>query len=305
MIRNELLTTARGEFEALVDGPDDAPVVLLLHGFPQLNETWRQYLPALASAGFRVIAPNQRGYGRSVRHGSFALRDLVVDAVAMLDTAGVERAAVVGHDWGGAVTWGLAGRYPERVSAVVTLNSPPPPVLREQIRRSARQRLRSSYMLVFQVPHVPERVLAGRIPRLLRLASHRRHVWTPSALQPYAHAFASPDDLTGPLSWYRGMRAPAVSPDGRRSQPISAPVLVIWGTEDSVLSIDLASVPSLRPVLAPGNDPQIVHIPGAGHFVQDEAPEEVRRVLLDWLVVHARPTHSPDRQGVRDSGQDS
>jgi epoxide hydrolase 4 len=303
MTVHDVLHTERGEFEVLVAGPPAGPVLLLLHGFPQLNETWRAHLPALARAGYRVIAPNQRGYGHSVRDGSYALRDLVVDAVAMLDAAGVHRAVVVGHDWGGAIVWNLAARYPERVAGMVALNSPPPPVLRDRIRRSPRQFLRSSYMLAFQVPRVPERALAGRVPALIRAGSHRRAVWTEEALRPYAQAFAAPGDLTGPLSWYRGMRQRPTSGEGRRSLPISAPVLIIWGVEDAILDADLGSAQAVGPLLAPGNEPHVVPIPGAGHFVQDEAPEEVRRVLLDWLRRHVPsdpqegPTHQdPGRQ---------
>lgn len=289
MVTREVLTTERGRFETLIGGPVEGPAVLLLHGFPQTFDTWRQHLPSLTEAGFRVIAPNQRGYGGSDRDGSYALRDLVADAVAILDAAGVDRAVAVGHDWGGAIVWGLASRYPERVAGLVALNSPPPQVLREYIRRHPRQRLRSSYMVAFQVPKVPERVLAGRIPRLIRASSHNQGVWTEDALRPYDEAFATPEDLTGPLNWYRGMRSPGTSAEGRRSQRISAPVLVIWGIEDAVMSEDLVAPESLRPLLAGGNEPQVVRIPGAGHFVQDEAPAEVRRVLGRWLDEHAPP----------------
>ncbi len=165
----------------------------------------------------------------------------------------------------------------------MALNSPPPSVLRERMRHEPRQMLRSSYMLAFQVPRVPELLLAGRVPRLLRAASHNRSVWTDAALAPYAEAFATRDDLRGPLSWYRGMRRAPTGAADRRSQPITAPVLVIWGVEDAFMGGDLVSAAALRPMLAAGNEPQVVEIPGAGHFVQDEAPDEVRRVLLGWL----------------------
>lgn len=293
MASTTLLHTERGDFEALVAGPDEGPVVLLLHGFPQFNHTWRQHLPALTAAGFRAIAPNLRGYGRSERGGSYAFRDLVVDAIAMLDASGVDRALVVGHDWGGAIAWGLTARYPERVAGLVALNSPPPPVLRERMRRSPRQLMRSSYMIAFQVPWVPERLLAGRVAGLLRVSSHRRSVWTEEASRPYGQAFATPEDLRGPLNWYRGMRWTPTDGDRRRSQRISAPVLVIWGIEDAVLATDLVTPETLRPLLAPGNDAEIVHIPGAGHFVQDEAPDEVDRVLVDWLRRHAAEAERP------------
>jgi epoxide hydrolase 4 len=299
MVRHEVLETGRGRFEALVGGPAEGPAVLLLHGFPQTFDTWRQHLAWLTAAGFRVIAPNQRGYGSSDRGGSYALRDLTADAVAMLDAVGVDRAVVVGHDWGGAIVWGLASRYPERVAGMVALNSPPPSVLREFIRRRPRQRLRSAYMVAFLVPRAPELLLAGRVPRLIRATSYRRSVWTEEALRPYAEAFAAPDDLRGPLNWYRGMRARPTGPD-RRSQPISAPVLVVWGVRDAVLTTELVAPERLGPLLAEDNEPEVVLVPGAGHFIGDEAPAEVRRILGEWLERHAPPGHPVSLPEVRE-----
>ncbi len=284
----ELLRTERGEFEALVSGPKDGPVVMLLHGFPQLNVMWVPHIRHLAQAGYRVLAPNQRGYGASPRTGSFATADLAADIVSLLDAVDAPQAAVVGHDWGGAVAWTLAGRYPRRVSAMVALACPPPAVLAHAMKTSLGQLRRSWYMGLFMVPGVAERLLAGRIPGVIIRGSKNRDVWNRETLAPYADAFASPADLTGPLDWYRAMlrRSPASRP---RSQPIAAPVRIIWGADDPVMGHRLIEPEALAGSLATGSTADIVELDEVGHFVVDEAPEEVGEAILDWLGAHWPP----------------
>ncbi|HEX6888431.1 MAG TPA: alpha/beta hydrolase [Candidatus Nanopelagicales bacterium] len=282
----EVLHTARGDFAAIVAGPSEGPVVLLLHGFPELNLSWRHQVPALAAAGYRVVAPNQRGYAGSVRDGSYATVDLAADAVAMLDAVGAERAVVVGHDWGGGVAWTIAQAFPERVAALAVLNCPPPSVLRDSYLRNPRQLARSWYVFFFQLPVLPERFVAGRVPRMLVGGSYNRGAWNRALLTPYSDAFASADDVHGPINWYRGAFRSMRNLAGRGAQRITAPVLIIWGVHDMFLGHELVSSASLRPVLSYANEPDLVLIEEAGHFVQNEAPDEVNRALLEWLAEH-------------------
>ncbi len=287
-----ILRTARGDFEAIVEGPQDATLVVLLHGFPQLGIAWRHQIPALVAAGYRVIAPNQRGYPGSVSEGSCAPADLAADVVAMLDAAGRRRAVIVGHDWGAAVAWTMAQRHPDRVTALVVMNCPPPRVLAARLLRDPRQLLRSWYMFFFQLPRLPERFLAGSVPGLLLRASHVRGAWTREELATYADAFATPADLAGPVNWYRAafrrtVRRQHPATRHRPSRPVLAPVLVVWGTHDSVLGVDLVSPQSLRTVIAYPNEADRVLIDTAGHFVQNEAPGDVNEALLGWLRTKA------------------
>jgi len=280
----DLLHTARGNFETILDGPDDGPVVILLHGFPELNISWRHQIPALAAAGYRVLAPNQRGYAGSPRDGSYATADLAADVIAMLDAVGAPDAIVVGHDWGGGVAWTVAQLYPQRVRALVAMNCPPPRVLAGHLLRSPRQLRKSWYMFFFQLPVLPERFVSRSMPGMLRGGSHVRQVWDRETLTPYAEAFATEADVRGPVNWYRAAFRGAVGSMRARLHPIAVPVLVIWGVHDAFLGRELVQPEALRTTMAFPNEATVVPIESAGHFVQNEAPEEVTRTLLEWLA---------------------
>lgn len=274
-----MLNTSRGDFEAIIEGPEDGPLVVLLHGFPELNVSWRNQIPALTEAGYRVLAPNQRGYAGSPRDGSYATADLAADVIAMIDAMGVEKATVVGHDWGGGVAWTTAGLYPERLDRLVVMNCPPPAVLAHELRTNPAQLLKSWYMLFFQLPVLPEQFVARSMPGALIGGSYKRGVWNRENLQPYVEAFATPADCTGPVNWYRSaLRHPA-----KGLQPITLPTLIIWGTKDRFLGEELIDPHALRRAIEYGNEPDIVRIEDAGHFVQNEAPEQVNAALLEWL----------------------
>ena len=279
----EALETTRGQFEVLVDGPADGPLVLLLHGFPELNVSWRHQIPALAEAGYRVVAPNQRGYAGSVRGGSYRTSDLARDVVAMLDALGVGRAVIVGHDWGGGVAWTVAHQHPERVSALVALNCPPPRVLARALTRSPAQLRKSWYMLFFQLPVLPERFVAEHMPGALVGGSYQRSAWNREVLAPYVEAFATADDARGPVNWYRGAFREAVTRSRGVMHRIAAPVLIIWGVHDAFLGRELVSPEALLGTLEYGNVADVVEIPDAGHFVQNEAPDAVNAAMLRWL----------------------
>jgi pimeloyl-ACP methyl ester carboxylesterase len=206
----------------------------------------------------------------------------------MLDALGAQRAVVVGHDWGGGVAWTVAHLHPDRVSALVAMNCPPPAVLMRHMLRSPRQLRRSWYMLFFQVPRLPERFVVQHMPGTLVAGSYNRSAWNRELLAPYAEAFATEEDARGPVNWYRGALRSALSSAGRSLRPIDAPTLVIWGVHDQFLGRELVSPEALRRSLAYGNVADVAWIESAGHFVQNEAPDEVNAALLDWLAQHAQ-----------------
>lgn len=273
-------------FAALADGPGDGPLALLLHGFPELARSWRHQLPALAAAGWRAVAPDLRGYGGTEKRGPFDLATLAADAAGLVRALGRERAVVIGHDWGGAVAWAVAGRHPEVVSRLVVLNAPHPSAFARELRRNRRQLLRSSYMLLFQVPLLPEWLLtrdrAAGVARALRGGSYVRSAWPAEELEPYRRAFLQPGAARAALGYYRAAFRGRRS-RGPRPRPISAPTLILWGVEDRFLGVETIARAKLAPYLSPGNAPEIVPIEGAGHFVQNEAPEQVNAALLRWL----------------------
>jgi pimeloyl-ACP methyl ester carboxylesterase len=258
-----------------LNGPD----VVLLHGFPEFSYGWRHQLPALAAAGFRTLAPDLRGYGRSPKPP--AVRDYRIDCLAsdVLDLIRREcggRAHVVGHDWGGVIAWWLAMHHPQAVDRLVVLNAPHPAAYFRELRRPA-QLLRSWYVLFFQLPWLPE--LAIRFDDFAAL----RRLFTVEArfgadeVRRYLDAFADRKSLTGAVSYYR-----AAFREGqaslRRVRRIAAPTLLIWGERDRYLVPRLTHgleqwVPNLR----------VERLPGATHWVQHDAPAKVNELMIEFL----------------------
>jgi pimeloyl-ACP methyl ester carboxylesterase len=259
--------------------------VVLLHGFPEFWYSWRHQLPALAEAGFRAVAPDLRGYNASGRPAgvvNYRAAKLVADLVGLVRDLTPGRAFVVGHDWGGVLAWRLAARYPELVHKLAILNAPHPAAFRAALRRNPGQWLRSAYVLFFQLPWLPEWVLRSRDFALLERAWHRQPVH-PAAFRDediaaYKRALRKPGALTGPLHYYRAaLRYPRdlYGPP----QAIPVPTLLIWGQRDPYLSVHLTEgldrwVPDLR----------IERIPDASHWVQNDVPDRVNRLLIHFLT---------------------
>ena len=286
-IENVALAANGLRFHALSGGRNDAPLVLLLHGFPESARSWRHQLPALAEAGYHAVAPDLRGYGRTEKHGPFDARTLVADTAALIRALGRERAVIVGHDWGGAVAWMTAHYAPEVLDRLVVLNCPHPASLPGELFRNPRQLARSSYILFFQLPWLPERVLTARrayaITLALRAGSHVRSAWPREELDRYRDLFLAPRAAGAALGYYRaGFRGVGTARRAAREHPVEAPTLVLWGACDPFLGPELIAR-ERSPWFAPRNRPDIVSIADAGHFVQNEAPERVNEELLGWL----------------------
>lgn len=275
------------DVHALAAGPTDGPLVLLLHGFPEISRSWRHQLLALASAGYRAVAPDQRGYGRTTKHGPYDIETLSADVAAMIEALGHERAVVVGHDWGGGVAWAVAGFYPQRVSLLIIANCPPQQVLARALLRNPRQLRKSRYMLFFQLPVIPERVLtadgARAIGRSLVGGSYKRDAFSREEVKYYQASFSEPGAATAALNWYRAaLRSRRAQARLARTR-VSVPTLIIWGMHDQFLGRDLVSDDALSSVFAVGHHAEIREVLDAGHFVQNESPEEFNQLLLAWL----------------------
>ena len=271
-------------FHALVAGPANGPLVLLLHGFPEASHGWRRQIGPLADAGFRVVAPDQRGIGLSSKPegvANYRVHLLAADIVAIVRALGRERAQVVGHDWGGAVTWTLAMRHADVFERAVILDAPHPAAFVERLRRHPSQMLRSWYMAFFQLPWLPEAVLrAGDFERLARalVATSRPGTFTPADLAVYRAAWARPGALTGMLNWYRALRLGGGSGAARGGGRIGIPVRVLWGDRDQALEPALADAS-----LAWCDAGEVIHFPDATHWLQHEEPEAVNASLLEFL----------------------
>ncbi len=282
------IETERLRMHALAEGPADGPLVVLLHGFPELARSWRHQLPALAAAGYRAVAPDQRGYGETDIEGPYDTGTLSHDVVDLVRALGRERATLVGHDWGGAVAWVVARNHPALVERLVAVNCPPPAVLTRALLHSPRQLRRSWYLLFFQVPWLPERRMArdgaAVVARALVGGSHVRAAWTTVEIDAYRAAFARPGRAKAAIDWYRAAFRRSFVPRRRRSKLVSVPTLVLWGVRDRFLGPELVTPAVLATAMTPGNTPEVVLIDEAGHFVQNEAPDRVNQELVRWLA---------------------
>jgi pimeloyl-ACP methyl ester carboxylesterase len=272
---------------AATAGPADGPLVVLLHGFPEFWYGWRKQIRPLADAGLRVVAPDQRGYNLSEKPKGLAhytLDALADDVVALIDATGRDRAAVVGHDWGGIVAWWLAMRNPERVSRVAVLNAPHPDVLvSNRFLKSPTQVLKSWYVLAFQLPWLPEAGLGRKhgksLARSLRKTS-RPGAFSDEDLEAYRRAWEQPGALTAMLNWYRAaLRArPSRSPSPR----VRVPALVLWGVNDAFINRQFAN-----DALSRCDQGRLEFFEGATHWLHHEEPERVNRLLTGFLTADA------------------
>ena len=263
------------------EGPD---VALCLHGFPESRLSWRHQLEPLAARGWHAVAPDLRGYGDTSRpraRAAYRLQHLVADAAALFDALGARRRLLVGHDWGALVAWTFALRAARPLAGLVILNVPHPAVFRAVLRRSWRQRLRSSYVLFFQLPLLPEFVLtaagAAAIGRVFTDTAVDKAAFPPAVLDRYRRDARRPGAMTAMLDYYRA-NARALLRDDGPARVIDVPTLMIWGECDRALGLELTE--GYGPYVA---DLTLRRLPNVSHWVQQEAPDAVNAALGAWL----------------------
>lgn len=261
-------------------GQQDGPLVILLHGFPEFWYGWRKQIPALAAAGYAVWAPDQRGYNRSDKPagvGAYHIDTLADDIAGLIEASGREQVYLVGHDWGAAVAWWVAGKYPARIKKLAILNVPHPAVMRRAVLEDAEQRKRSWYIFFFQTPWLPEQSLCQNgFTNMIRAlkGTSRRDTFTNDDVAAYRQAWSQPGALTAMLNWYRA--AVRFQGQGVALGRITVPTLMIWGAQDSALSRTLA-----QPSIDLCDDGRLVFLEEASHWVQHEEPEAVNQLLLE------------------------
>ena len=281
---------ARGlSFEVHVAGdPRSDRLALLLHGFPEHAFSWRHQLPLFARLGYRVWAPNQRGYGESSKPkgvASYRIDELVADVAALIDASGKQRVTLVGHDWGGLVAWEFAARRVRPLERLVILNVPHPVRFREELANNRAQRRRSLYATFFQLPWLPEWLFRRRGAALIAEAFRGMAIdksrFPDDVLAVFQQNALRPGALTAMLDWYRangrhfgrlGGQGPAASPI------IETPTLLIWGEEDTALGKE-TTFGTERHV----RNLTVRYLPRVSHWVQQEAPEAVNQILAEWL----------------------
>ena len=269
-------------FEVATAGDGDH-LALCLHGFPELHYSWRHQIPLLVAKGYRVWAPNLRGYGASYRPAQVAdyrVSHLLGDIAALIDASGARQVTLIAHDWGGALAWYFAIRRIRPIERLVVMNLPHPKCLNAALQHWP-QRRRSWYMAFFQLPWLPERSLLRNQGAGLRRAFTGMAVdksrFPDAVLDVYARAAAQPGAMTAMINWYRAalrFRDDMAVGHGR----VEVPTLQIWGEADTALGLEtLEGTDRYVPDLTQRR------LPGVSHWVQQEAPEAVNAILGAWL----------------------
>ncbi len=286
-----LVDVADVRLRVLEAGDRGAPVVILAHGFPELAYSWRHQIPVLAEAGYHVLAPDQRGYGGSSAPEAveaYDIHQLTGDLVALLDSevgAGAGQAVFIGHDWGAMVVWHTALLHPDRVRAVAGLSVPPIPRARTRPTERWREKFGEDfYMLRFQEPGVADAEMAADVATTMRemfvdLSPSAPPGWiSPDELAYYVREFGR-TGFTGALNWYRNYDRNWESTPSLVDARITVPALFVGGTADPIGST-MNPARAREVVAGPYTEKWI---DGAGHWVQQERPDEVNRLLLEFL----------------------
>jgi len=263
-------------------GPVDGPLVVLLHGFPEFWFEWRDYFAPLAQAGFRVAAPDQRGYNLSSKPqgtAAYHLDLLAADIYALADALGRKTFRLVGHDWGSAVAWWMASKNPSRIERLVTMDAPHPAVWMSAVRDDPEQRRKSWYVQALRIPRLPEFLIRlggySGLSRALTSAA-RKDAFTPDILAQYKTAWQQPGALTAMINWYRAVTSADLATPAPKSLPM--PTLILWGDKDIYVGPKLAE--ACAELCA---DARVIQFPQAGHWLPHDEREAVTAELLKFL----------------------
>ena len=262
-------------------GPEDGPLLILLHGFPGFSYDWRQHIEPLATRGFHVVALDMRGYNSSDKPRglkAYHLDALASDVLALADSYGARTFRLVGHDWGGHVAWWTAAHHPDRVERVAILNVTHPDLWQRLMRRSLKQALRSTYVAFFQLPIVPELLMKANnyaAARAMLTLTSRPGTFSPQDLERYVQAWSNPGALTAMLNYYRALRLKKWTRPARVRQPL----LLVWGTRDVFLERS-GAVASLKLC----DQGRVLWLEGATHWALMEEHEKVNAALGEFFA---------------------
>jgi pimeloyl-ACP methyl ester carboxylesterase len=293
MIEQRRLTLSSGiTMNVALAGPEGGPPVIMMHGFPESHRTWAKIAPLLGD-GLRLIMPDLRGFGESDRPqevSAYSTDLLVADLFALADALGVDRFALVGHDWGGAVAWAAALRGNPRIERLAIVNSPHPAIFQRSIIEDEAQRAASQYISAYRKPGMEALVEAMGVDRFFD-KSFGGHVDL-AAIDPAERAqsiaeWSRPGALTAMFNWYRASQiiVPAMGEDAdvpawvTRGVPrLKIPVRIVWGLGDkALLPVQLEGIGEI------GNDVEVVPLAGVGHFAPWQAPKKVAHALAPFL----------------------
>ncbi len=259
-------------------GPEDGPLVVFLHGFPEFWWSWRHQLEAFSEAGYRAVAPDMRGYNDSDKPegvANYEIEKLAGDIAGLIRALGRKDAMIVGHDWGAVVAWGFAMLHGEMTTRLAILNVPHPLQLTRGLK-TLKQIRKSWYMFFFQLPVIPEKGIAANDYAYVR-KGFVDDGFAPDEVEKYVEALRKPNAVRSAISYYRAAIRRLLTGRLPTITKIEMPVLVIWGDRDRYLGKEMAEPP---PRFVP--NARTVHIPEATHWVQNAAPEKVNELLLEF-----------------------
>ena len=274
-MRTQTWTIGEFRFTVDTDGPLSGPPVLLLHGFPQTRHMWRHQLRALAAAGYRGVAPDQRGYSAGARPPtveSYAGELLTADALALMDSCQARRFHLVGHDWGGQLAWLIAARHPDRVATLTTLSRPHPGAFVRAMAEDPEQAKRSQHHTAFRQPDAINRLRQDNF-KTLRSALEREGVGRTN-LDAHFQTLSEPGALEAAINWYRANNIAS-----GEIPPVSVPTLYVWGTADASVGRRAAE---LTEKFVAGRY-RFVQVEGGGHFIVDQFPDRIAELMIEHL----------------------
>ncbi|HZZ37324.1 MAG TPA: alpha/beta hydrolase [Caulobacteraceae bacterium] len=281
MIETHAVKVGDMAFTTDLAGPTDGPTVLMLHGFPQSRWAWRRQLPALAEAGFRGVAPDQRGYSPGARPAetdAYAAANMVADALGIMDALDAERFHLIGHDWGGQIAWMVAAAAPERIKSLAVLSRPHPAAFAAAWKADPEQAGRSRHHSTLLEDGAAARIRENDMAAF-RTMFERQGVGAEDA-EAYCKALGAPGALEAAIQWYRAAAGALRAAD---FPAIATPTLYLWGDADATVGRAAAE--------ATGGfvtaDYRFEVVPGAGHFLTDQVPATVNRTILAHLRAHA------------------
>lgn len=269
------------KLHVLACGNNKNKTLLLLHGFPEPALAWKAQLQFFASKGYYALAPDQRGYNKSSKPKGvkeYTIEKLVQDMVSLIQQVTTDKVVVVGHDWGGGVAWHLAMYYPQMLHKLVIINMPHPHVMLQTLKKNPQQMLRSTYILFFQIPLIPQWLLRAFNFKILKqtlIKTAQKDTFSTELLQHYQDAWEQPGAITSMLNWYRAYKYSKQSPD----KNVVVPTLIIWGDKDQFLIKEMAPKSAAR-----CSNSKLEMINDATHWIYHEQPFVVNTLILEFIL---------------------
>ena len=261
-----------------IAGPESGEPIILLHGFPDAHFGWKHQISALATKGFRVIAPDQRGYNLSDKpkgKRNYMMDLLIADIINLSDAFHLKRFNLAGHDFGAIVSWILAANYPDRVKRLAILNVPHPKVMSKFIKTNKKQRKRSWYAFFFQIPLLPEILLRANNWKML--AASMRNSFGEADLEKYRESWSQPGSLTAMLNWYRCFFK--LKPTEKLREKITVSTLILWGKRDPHLMWEMAEESAKM-----CTNGRLEYLEDATHWLLEDEPEITSQFLIEHFT---------------------